>query len=92
MRIRDWYFKEAGAEVAARFVEAVEWTVRLLTNTREIGQRRFQDHPLLAGVRSHRLMPPFVACQIFYRETPEVLVLARIVHGRRDLPRGIRGA
>jgi toxin ParE1/3/4 len=82
-----WYVDEAGEEVAWRFLAAVELTLARLGKQPEVGPlRRFQN-PLLQGLRSFRVEPPFNKLLVFYRSTEQTLQAWRLMHGARDLPR-----
>ena len=82
-----WYLEEAGEELAGRFVTAVENTLQFLLTQPDLGQRRKFRHPLLAGIRSFRVGPPFQKILIFYRHTATELSAERLMHGARDLSR-----
>ena len=83
----DWYRDQASPEIAERFVDAVQATLRALMNTPGMGRSRFVDWPELAGIRSWRVDRPFERHLIFYRVESEDLLAERIIHGARDLPR-----
>ena len=46
-----------------------------------------RKHPLLQGLRSFRVEPPFDKLLVFYRSTEQALQAWRLMHGTRDLPR-----
>jgi toxin ParE1/3/4 len=83
----DWYRKRAGAEVAERYVNAVEATLQTLAKTPGLGRPRFASWPELAGIRSWRVERPYQRHLIFYRFDEDTLIAERIIHGARDLPR-----
>ena len=81
------YLVEAGEPVAERYFAALEATLEQLARHPGLGRIRRFDHPLLKGIRSYRVNPPFHKHLIFYRHTATRLFAERIVHGARDLPR-----
>ena len=83
----DWYRDHAGSEVAERFVDAVEATLRSLAVTPGLGRPRFADWPELAGIRSWRVQKPYHRHLVFYRHDERTLLAERVLHGARDLPR-----
>lgn len=85
----DWYREKAGSEIAEGYVNAVETTLQNLSNNPELGRLRFTDRPDLAGIRSWRVGRPYHRHLIFYRFDDETLVAERIIHGSRDLRRGL---
>lgn len=82
-----WYVREAGAEVARRWLDALDATVEKLYATPGLGRRRRFGHPELVGLRSFRVQRPFHRYLIFYRWSAEELSIERVMHGSRDLPR-----
>jgi plasmid stabilization system protein ParE len=54
-----WFVREAGGEVARRYQEAVDSTLRLLCAQPEMGRKRRFRHPLLQGLRSFPVQRPF---------------------------------
>lgn len=83
----DWYQKHATPEVAERYVDAVEATVRKLADTPGLGRVRFPGWPELAGIRSLCAQRPYHRHLIFYRFDEQNLLAERVIHGARDLPR-----
>ena len=81
-----WYVTEAGEEVAWRFLAAVELTLAKLGKQPDMGSLRRFRNPLLQGLRSFRLEPPFDKLLVFYRSTEQALQAWRLMHGARDLP------
>ena len=49
-------------------------------------QRRFRN-PRLKGIRSFQLSAPFRVHLVFYREESDGLVVFRVLHGMKDLPK-----
>ena len=83
----DWYRDEASPEVAERFVDAVEATLKDLMRQPDLGRARFQKWPELLGIRSFQVSKPFNRFLIFYRHDDSVLFAERLIYGGRDLPR-----
>jgi plasmid stabilization system protein ParE len=82
-----WYLREAGDQVAGRFLSAVESTLDLLLKQPELGRRRKFRNPALAEFRSYQVKTPFQKFLIFYRCVLDGLSAERLLHGARDLPR-----
>jgi plasmid stabilization system protein ParE len=82
-----WYFDEAGEEVAWQFFNAADQTLGKLSRQPGLGRYRKFRNPVLAGIRSFRVEPPFQKLLIFYRHTATELSAERLMHGSRDLPR-----
>ena len=83
----DWYRDEASPDVAGRFVDAVETTLKVMVKQPGIGRARFQKWPELVGIRSFRVCRPFHRFLIFYRHDDSALFAERLIYGGRDLPR-----
>lgn len=81
-----WYRDKASAEVAIRFVDAVEASLNLLTRQPDLGRARFQKWPELVGIRSFRVRKPFHRFLIFYRHDNSSFFAERLIYGGRDLP------
>lgn len=81
-----WYATEAGEPTAWRFVDALESTIERLVHFPKQGRTRHFAHPALSGMRSLRIDEPFESILLFFRLTPQALVLWRLLHGARDLP------
>jgi len=85
-----WYVREAGEDVARRFHEAVDSTMRSLCRQPDLGRIRRFRHPTLQGLRSIPLERPFDKLLIFYRLEGDCVQAWRLMHGARDLPRRLR--
>jgi toxin ParE1/3/4 len=83
----EWYLERAGEGVADQLVECVDQTLEDLSLHPGLGRRRRFRHPDLAGIRSFGVVPPFRALIVFYRFTERELIVERLMHGSRDLPR-----
>jgi toxin ParE1/3/4 len=82
-----WYLREAGDQVAGRFLSAVENTLQLLLKQPDLGRRRRFRNPALAEFRSYRVETPFQKFLVFYRHVADGISAERLLHGARDLPR-----
>jgi plasmid stabilization system protein ParE len=86
-----WYLLEVGLDpvyalaLATRFAEAVEAALEALLRNPEIGRRRFETYPDLAGTRSWRLRRPFHRFIIFYRIEGDVLAAERLLEAHSRL-------
>ena len=82
-----WYLREAGEEVAGRYLAAVLGSLNELAQQPGLGRRRDFHHVELKDLRRFRVHPPFGVHLIFYRHTGPELFAERLMHGARDLPR-----
>ena len=82
-----WYFANASVEVADRFLEGFDATVKKLALQPGLGRRRRFRAEELAGIRSFPVSRPYGVQLIFYRSSGDVLSIERVMHGARDLPR-----
>ncbi|MBX7207472.1 MAG: type II toxin-antitoxin system RelE/ParE family toxin [Verrucomicrobiaceae bacterium] len=73
--------------MAERYLEAFRRTHELLCREPNIGVLRRFRSPRLRGIRSFQLHGAFRVHLVFYRVDAEVLVIFRVLHGMRDLPR-----
>ena len=82
-----WYFQQAGRRVAERYMTAFDDALVLLKMQPGIGVgRRFRDQRL-KGLRSLVLSGAFRVHLVFYRWESDQLIIFRVIHGMRDLPR-----
>jgi toxin ParE1/3/4 len=84
-----WYVDKAGAEVAWRFQSALDSSLTQLSIRPDLGRPRHFRHPKLRGLRSFPVERPFEKLLIFYRANDEALDAVRLMHGARNLPRGL---
>ena len=85
-----WYAEQGGPELAERFVDAVESTVRKVSDKPQLGWRPYPGDPDLIDLHSTLVERPFRKHILFYRFTSEELFVERLIHGARDLPRRLR--
>jgi toxin ParE1/3/4 len=82
-----WYDRQAGWEVAERYLRSVAATLTRLAEMPGIGH---QTSFRAAALKKLRCLPanrPFQKHLIFYRYDDTTLFVERVVHGARDLPR-----
>ena len=82
-----WYFHEASAVIAERYLDAFRGAVDLIGRQPGIGVQRLFHNPRLKGIRSFQLLAPFRVHLVFYREEGDGFVVFRVLHGMKDLPR-----
>ncbi len=82
-----WYEREAGTVVAERYLTAFRETVESLAQQPGIGRLRCFRSPKLQSIRSASIFSPFRCHLVFYRIEDQCLVVFRVMHGMRDLPR-----
>jgi toxin ParE1/3/4 len=74
-----------GAELAERFLTAVEAATQRLLETPGIGVKRSFRHPSLQGLRMHPVRG-FERHLFFYHERDDGIEIVRVLHGARDIP------
>jgi toxin ParE1/3/4 len=80
----DFYVAEAGADVAGRFVDAVERSVRQLGRQPHGGSLRFAFELDIPGLRAFPVSRfPYL---VFYVERETELDVWRLLHTSRDIP------
>jgi plasmid stabilization system protein ParE len=82
-----WYQREAGWDVAERYLIAVSATVTKLANMSGLGREARFSAPVLRNLRLYPVERPFEKHLIFYRHDETTLYLEHSIHGARDLPR-----
>ena len=79
----DHYFREAGLDVALRFIEAVEDAYRAITARPATGSPRYGDELNLPNLRSRALKRfPYL---VFYVERADHIDVWRVLHAQRDM-------
>ncbi len=88
-RVADHYLANAGAEVALRFVDAVERAVGQIGRSPHSGSQRFSYELEIPGMR----VRPVTRFRylVFYVVGDEILDVWRILHTRRDIPSAVAG-
>jgi toxin ParE1/3/4 len=88
-RAADDYLGEAGAQVALRFVDAVERAVGQIGRSPHAGSLRFSYELEIPGLRVRPVARfPYL---VFYVVGNEVVEVWRILHSRRDIPSAVAG-
>jgi|SRR5215211_630938 len=85
-----WYIEQGGPQVSEDFISAIEATIQKLKKHPSHGRRRYPKDPELSTVYSVLLDRPFHKHILYYRFTADTLILERLIHGARDLPRRLR--
>lgn len=80
----EYLLREASASVALRFIEALEESYQLLQSQPEIGRLYAPENSELQGIRSWRVHR-FEHYLVFYQVLEDVVRIARVLHGSRDL-------
>ena len=83
------YIAKDSLEVAVRFLENTESTLKELSDSPGVGSPFESDHPELANLRFRRVKG-FPNHLIFYIEHPGEIEIVRILHGARDLDSELR--
>ncbi len=81
-----WYLKNADADVAERYLQAVHETIQTVAGKPDLGRQRHFRARELAHIRSIQIQKPFNRHLLFYWDGT-VLRIERIMHGARDLPK-----
>jgi len=83
----EWYARQAGWDVAERYLEAIEATCNLLAQYSQLGPAARLNHPRLRDWRFFVIFRPFNKHVLFYEINNEEITMRRVMHGHRDLPR-----
>jgi toxin ParE1/3/4 len=81
---RYYLLEEDAEEIAARFLEAVQETIRQLCKHPRMGSPRTFANPALDGLRSWPVQG-FPAIRIYYMIAGKTLRIVRVLHGKRDI-------
>ncbi|WP_158811464.1 type II toxin-antitoxin system RelE/ParE family toxin [Beijerinckia sp. L45] len=71
-------------DIAERWITAVSHTVEAIAHRPEAGSPRRFNNPLLTGLRVWPVKE-FKALRVYYRVEPDMLVVLRFLHDRRDI-------
>ena len=83
-----YYVREGGAEVASRFVDALEHATASISLHPDAGSPRYAHELHLPGLRSWLLRDfPYL---VFYIERSDQVDVWRVLHGERDIPAWMR--
>lgn len=84
----DYYAADAGAEIAERFVEALESVLRAIASQPAAGSPRYAHELGMRGLRCRRLGRfPYL---VFYIERGDHIDIWRVIHAHRDIPAWMR--
>ena len=83
----EYYAQCAGLQLAFDFTRAVERSCTALGVTPSLGPIYKIRDPQLGTLRKWRVDEPFDKHLIFYRTDEDAIVVVRLIHGMRDLPR-----
>ena len=84
-----WYLDNAGLALAEQFLVAFDATMGRLSEHPGLGRTRRFRAPELAVIRSFPVQARFGVHLVFYRMIDDGLEVERVLHGARDLPRGL---
>ena len=83
----DYYRREAGAQVALEFIDAVERGMKRISRNPQLGSLHFAYELAIPDLRAWPLQRfPYV---LFYVDADDEIDLWRILHTRRDPPSAI---
>ena len=82
-----WYDRQAGWNVARRFLFSVDHILERLAKQPDLGRVRHFSQSELLGLRSLSLDRPFNRHLVFYRIAQTDIEAWLLMHGARDLPR-----
>ena len=82
-----WYAEHAGWDVAERYLAAIAGTCALIELHPFIGPAAALTHPRLETWRFFVVMRPFHRHVLFYEIVGGEVLMRRVLHGQRHLPR-----
>lgn len=83
----DYYRREAGADVALRFIDAVERAVGHIARSPQSGSLRFAYELQIPELRVHPIARfPYL---VFYVAGEDMVDVWRVLHTKRDIPSAI---
>ncbi len=83
----EWYALKANLEIAERYLEAIQATIRLIELHPQIGPVGGFVHRRLKDWRFFVAFRPFNKHVLFYEIAGDDLVMRRAMHGHRNLPK-----
>lgn len=84
----DHYIVDAGADVALRFVDALEAAYRAISARPATGSPRYAHELDLPGLRTRKLARfPYL---VFYMDRGDHVDVWRVLHARRNIPAWMR--
>jgi toxin ParE1/3/4 len=79
-----FYIGQRNSQAAFRFLEAAERAFDRIAHMPGMGSPWETSNSNFSGLRFHRI-PQFKRYFIFYKKTPEAIVIVRVLHASRDL-------
>ncbi|MEZ2219869.1 type II toxin-antitoxin system RelE/ParE family toxin [Rhizobium sp. RCC_161_2] len=79
-----YYTDAGGGDVGERFLAGTQDALSSIAQAPLAGSPRRFDNPALDGLRS-RAIPGFETIRVYYLVQDEMIVVVRVLHGRRDL-------
>jgi len=83
----EWYLTEAGQSVADRYLACLEAACELIGRYPLLGPHAGLKHERLRDWRFFVIFRPFNKHVLFYEIADDDVVMRRVLHGYRDLPR-----
>ena len=83
----EWYLDKADEDIAERYLRSFQATLSRILVQPDLGTPRRFRSKRLRGIRSVQLVGAFRVHLLFYRVEAEAIVVFRVMHGMRDLPR-----
>jgi toxin ParE1/3/4 len=83
-----YYLTEGGESAALRFVDALQRAFRHIGRHGASGSPRYAAELTISGLRCWPL--PSLPHLVFYLEREDHVDVWRVLHGRRDIPAGMR--
>ena len=83
----EWYVRNAGWDIAEKYLDSVETTCRLLARYPQLGPVVRFKHPRLQNWRFLAVFRPFKKHLVFYETNGTEIIMRRAMHGHRDLPK-----
>ena len=80
----DWYSERELYDIAERFQQASSAAIAALMRMPRAGAPREVSNPRLAGLRSWPVKG-FDEFRVYYLVQPELLIVVRVLHGKRDI-------
>jgi toxin ParE1/3/4 len=80
----DYYAREAGADVATGFIDALQTAYRFIGDHPAAGSPRYPNELGLPGLRSHILRR--YSHIVFYVERDDHIDVWRVLHAHQDIP------
>lgn len=84
LRQIEWYAERGLPQIARRFPIAVKEAIGALVAMPGAGSPKHITNPRLAGLRSWQVKG-FPNSQVYYLVSPELVIILRVLHGKRDI-------